>query len=288
MARGFDVSNWDAGLNFNNAGIEFLIFKATEGTTFIDRDAQGFYNQCINYGLGCGFYHFAGRGNARAEADFFYTHTCAFRGVPILDYEVNNADNRVWCEQFMERYHEITNTYPMLYISAYRCKEYNGSWIPRECRLWVAGYPYPYSEWIEEKLPPYSISPWYEPTIWQFTSSFNYYGHNLDANICYDMSIFDMQPRPNTSTIDAIAREVIEGKWGNGIERKNRLTAAGYNYDAVQSYVNRLLAPKSVETLAYEVIDGKWGNGSVRRKALTNAGYDYDAVQRRVNQILLG
>ena len=39
----------------------------------------------------------------------------------------------------------------------------------------------------------------------------------------------------------AIAMEVIAGKWGNGAERKNRLTEAGYDYNAVQSIVNSLL-----------------------------------------------
>jgi hypothetical protein len=42
------------------------------------------------------------------------------------------------------------------------------------------------------------------------------------------------------STID-IANEVIQGKWGNGAERKQRLTAAGYNYTTIQKQVNKLL-----------------------------------------------
>lgn len=42
-------------------------------------------------------------------------------------------------------------------------------------------------------------------------------------------------------SVDAIAREVIQGKWGNGAERKQKLTAAGYDYSAVQKRVNELL-----------------------------------------------
>lgn len=42
-------------------------------------------------------------------------------------------------------------------------------------------------------------------------------------------------------TIDAIAREVIRGDWGNGDERRQKLTAAGYDYSAVQKRVNELL-----------------------------------------------
>lgn len=42
-------------------------------------------------------------------------------------------------------------------------------------------------------------------------------------------------------SIDELAREVIKGLWGNGAERKNRLTAAGYDYNAVQKRVNEIL-----------------------------------------------
>ena len=40
---------------------------------------------------------------------------------------------------------------------------------------------------------------------------------------------------------DAVAREVIQGKWGNGTERKNRLIAAGYDWKEVQRKVNEIL-----------------------------------------------
>lgn len=38
-----------------------------------------------------------------------------------------------------------------------------------------------------------------------------------------------------------IAAEVIDGKWGNGEERKRRLTEAGYDYSIVQAAVNKML-----------------------------------------------
>ena len=43
------------------------------------------------------------------------------------------------------------------------------------------------------------------------------------------------------ATTEAIAREVIAGKWGNGADRKKRLEEAGYNYSEVQALVNKLL-----------------------------------------------
>lgn len=94
-----------------------------------------------------------------------------------------------------------------------------------------------------------------------------------------------------TKTVDEIAKEVINGLWGNGTYRKNSLVKAGYDYEAVQKKVNELLtgkssAKKSINEIAKEVIAGKWGNGDARRKALINAGYDYNAVQKRVNELL--
>ena len=39
----------------------------------------------------------------------------------------------------------------------------------------------------------------------------------------------------------SIANEVIDGKWGNGQDRINRLTAAGYDARYIQSLVNDIL-----------------------------------------------
>ena len=104
-------------------------------------------------------------------------------------------------------------------------------------------------------------------------------------------------PKPTPSSKKSnteIAKEVIQGKWGNGAERKKRLEDAGYDYAAVQKEVERLLAEqkkpakKSVDEVAREVIAGKWGNGAKRVYNLTKAGYNYVAVQKRVNEILKG
>lgn len=99
-------------------------------------------------------------------------------------------------------------------------------------------------------------------------------------------------PTPAKKSVDEIAKEVINGKWGNGDARKKALTDAGYDYTAVQTKVNSLLsgstasASKSIDELAKEVIQGKWGNGQDRVNRLTKAGYDYNAVQKKVNQML--
>lgn len=85
-------------------------------------------------------------------------------------------------------------------------------------------------------------------------------------------------------TITELAHEVLLGDWGNGQERRERLTNAGYNYERVQQKVDELL----IEEVAAEVIQGKWGNGEERRQRLTRAGYNYSEVQSAVNRMLAG
>lgn len=95
-------------------------------------------------------------------------------------------------------------------------------------------------------------------------------------------------PTPSKSVAE-VAKEVINGVWGNGDSRKSALEKAGYNYSQVQAKVNELLAgssKKSITEIAREVIQGKWGNGSERKRKLTQAGYDYNAVQAKVNELL--
>ncbi|MDU6547488.1 MAG: N-acetylmuramoyl-L-alanine amidase [Anaerococcus vaginalis] len=105
-------------------------------------------------------------------------------------------------------------------------------------------------------------------------------------------SVYPVASAPSKS-VDTLAREVIAGNWGNGQDRVNRLTSAGYNYNSVQNRVNEILSGvsnkpsgKSIDTLAREVIRGDWGNGQDRKNRLERTGYDYDAAQKRVNELL--
>lgn len=98
-------------------------------------------------------------------------------------------------------------------------------------------------------------------------------------------------PTPSAKkSVDEVAKEVIRGEWGNGDERYNRLTNAGYNYNEVQAKVNELLnsnKPTPAPTPSVDILDlvrktirGDFGNGEARRKTL---GSNYDEVQRQVN-----
>lgn len=92
-------------------------------------------------------------------------------------------------------------------------------------------------------------------------------------------------PTPQKS-VDTVAKEILAGKWGNGSERVQRLTAAGYDAEKVQNAVNKLVKAANIKAAAYAVIAGKYGNGEERFKKLRAAGYDPAEVQNMVNSIL--
>lgn len=87
-------------------------------------------------------------------------------------------------------------------------------------------------------------------TLQQYTGT----GHDHWSHISWYRSRVDQRaylwtpvstPPPASGgglSVTQVAQQVIGGAWGNGQDRKNRLAAAGYNYDAVQAEVNRLLA----------------------------------------------
>ncbi|BCI60656.1 N-acetylmuramoyl-L-alanine amidase [Solibaculum mannosilyticum] len=66
----------------------------------------------------------------------------------------------------------------------------------------------------------------------------------------------DSAPAAPSKSVDEIAQEVIAGKWGNGSERKERLTAAGYDYAAVQAKVNELMGGSSSGTASSAIAVG--------------------------------
>ena len=82
------------------------------------------------------------------------------------------------------------------------------------------------------------------------------------------------------------AYDVLAGKYGEGQDRVNRLSAAGYNYTDVQSLVNALC--KGYGPVAADVVNGRYGNNAARRANLIRAGYDPDQVQNLVNNMVWG
>lgn len=287
---GIDISSWQNGLYIPDLQIDFAIIKATEGTVYVNPYCDGWVEQCKMENKPFGIYHFASGENPENEAEYFYNACTGYvgKGIFILDFEIQAFNTQNYCERFMNKFHDLSNVWPLLYVSASRLPEFNGSWLPDKCGLWLAGYPRAYSYWTDDDCP-YDCSPWPFIAIWQFTSSLIIPGwySKLDGNVAYmDANAWNKYAQMNTAILQPtlsykeLASQIVKGMWGNGNEREKRLRDAGYDYETVQEMVNKYYA------LASECIQGYWGNGWNRKNALESAGYDYDTVQMIVNELM--
>ena len=109
--------------------------------------------------------------------------------------------------------------------------------------------------------------------------------HGKLPYVTYVSTTEPVVPKPAKS-ITQIAAEVIEGKYGNGTERKAKVMAEGYNYNLVQAEVNRQLKASALTAVALDVLEGKYGNGATRKRKLKKAGHNYAEVQAEVNRII--
>lgn len=288
--QGIDIASWQNGLDFHDVNVDFGIIKATEGTYYTNPCCDSWVTQLIEMGKPFGVYHFCNCEDPHAEAEYFYRECTGYigKGIFVLDFETFQVDARTWCERFMQHFHDLSGIWPLLYVSASRLEEYNGSWIPDKCGLWLAGYPQTYTSWTDDALP-YDVYPWDFAAIWQFTSSLIVPGWHakLDGDIAYmDETAWMKYAGSNTSIVQPalsykqLAAQIVKGQWGNGKEREKRLRDAGYDYDTAQEIVNAYYG------IAAECIQGVWGNGWNRKNALEASGYDYDAVQLIVNEMM--
>lgn len=297
-----DISNWQAGLDVatvaKNGGLGGVIVKATEGVGFVDKSCDKFIQQCIKNGIPFGFYHFARKNDAKAEAEFFRKNTSGYegKGIPVLDWEDDQSVS--WVNTFVERYHELTGIWPWVYANPWRFKQGK---VNANCGRWVAGYPRngitDINYGMNNSLPgSYNVG---SVCAWQFSSSVRISGYNgsLDGDVFYgDKEAWKKYAgskgssssgssgstgsssgsvAPSGSTLE-LALGVMNGKYGNGDARKQAL---GRRYRDVQDFINHI-ASASNETLAAEVKQGKYGNGNDRKLLL---GGRYDAVQAIVN-----
>ena len=308
---GIDLSKWQKGFDFDKAkaeGVEFVILRGAYATSK-DSCFETFYKQCKDKNIPVGAYHYSMAKNtaeAKAEAEFMLN---VLKGKQ-FEYPIYlDVEDKVQAGLGKDTLTAIIDTYCSTlekagyYVGIYSTYYFLSTYahIDKLDR---------YDKWVAQWASKCSCPKAYG--MWQFGGETNKLRTNIvagvvcDQNYCYKdypsiiksagFNGFEKQGNTNTNvteikpvkTVTELAREVIDGKWGNGEDRKARLTDAGYDYKAVQAEVNRLLQPKkkTVDELAREVIAGKWGTGANRKRRLTQAGYDYNAVQKRVNQLM--
>jgi len=123
-----------------------------------------------------------------------------------------------------------------------------------------------YPKWVAQWASKCTYNKPYE--IWQYTDKLMINGKRFDGNYYYGkIAQKPVSVKPEKS-IDELAKEVIEGKYGNGEERKKAL---GDKYGAVQAKVNELLkqpTPKPAE-IVYTVIKGDTLSGIAKKYGTT-------------------
>lgn len=271
--NGIDISSWQRDINLSAVKADFVIVKATEGIGYVDKSCDGFFQKALSLGKKLGFYHFArptANNDPIREADFFYENCKGYFGkaIPILDWEAENKHNVAYAKKWLDRVYQRSGVKPVIYMSESVANAYDWSSVANaDYGLWVAKYrdnnpDYNYNMANAGSRP--NVKWWKFYCMWQWTSSgrLDGYGSNLDCNVFYgDAATWDKYvgkststTKPASKTTDQLAEEVIAGLWGNGSARKKRLTAAGYDYNAVQNIVNQKMAAKNQTAHVYYVV----------------------------------
>lgn len=139
-----DVSQWQGSINWSAVPQQIAIIKMSGGDAglYTDSKANANYYGAKAAGKAIGMYHFAGGGNPVNEADFFIAACSPLEAsdVMVLDWEIPHGDPVGWCNQFMNRVHDRTGIWPLIYMNLATFNAYNWSIITAKCGLWLAAW----------------------------------------------------------------------------------------------------------------------------------------------------
>lgn len=297
MLKGIDVSGYQGNIDWKkvkNDGVKFAIIKLgtiyDEDENSIESTFEKNYNECIknNIPVGVYVYNYCNSIEALKKGANWILEVLNKRALNLPVY-LDMEDKTIVSEGKAALTNQCNEFAKILTNAGYKVGVYaNLNWF--ENYLEAKKFNSNISVWVAQYYKECEYEGKYD--IWQYSSSGKVDGisGDVDMNYLYNENIIKNTDNngPEDKTIDELAQEVIDGKWGNGEDRRKRLEEAGYDYDKVQDKVNSILSipKKSIETLAREVIEGKWGNGTERKNKLEKAGYDYNKVQDKVNELL--
>lgn len=190
---GIDISGHQSGLNLAVVPCDFVIVKATEGTTFISTETHKFMESAIGLGKKVGIYHFASGGDVQAEAAWFLENTKQYVGkaIPFLDFEGSAvAQGSDWALSWLRAVEKAWGAKPVLYLNGSEAaKEPYRKIADAGFLLWRAAYgknePGGYEK--APKDPTIDRGVWPVVTMRQYLSTGRLEGWagNLDLNIFY-------------------------------------------------------------------------------------------------------
>jgi len=251
----FDISTWQGGINYQSIRdrANYCILRAGFSTTK-DNQFENHYANLQGLNLGAYWYSYASnRDEAIAEARKFLEviGDKKFTLPLFLDLEDPSIRGlgRATLNDIVRAFGEVIEN-GGYYFGVYTNLDWynnviSGNELNKKYDWWIAC-------WGDN---PPSVDYGINYGVWQYTSDYIIDGDRVDANFVYkDYPTIIREcglnhlggdtptPTPTPSkTIDELANEVIQGLWGNGEDRYNRLTEAGYDYNAVQNRVNEIL-----------------------------------------------
>ena len=267
--RGIDVSVYQGSIDFGEvkaAGYDYVIIRAGYGQVLSQKDQcfEQNYSRAKAAGLDVGVYWYSYASSV--DAAKLEANVClqVIKGkkfeYPIyFDLEESSQllKGKSFCDSLVRTFCgkiEEAGYYAGLYMSRSPLTTNISPSVAADYALWVAEY---------GSACNYNGS----YGMWQYSSTGRVSGisGNVDMNYCYvDYPSIIKKVGLNgyaasgggsstpSKTIDQLADEVFDGKWGDGNERKQRLTDAGYDYVAVQKRVQEIVdeAEKAVFTLS--------------------------------------
>ena len=253
---GIDVSHHQGKIDWSKvakADKKFAILKCQyEAQSHrIDDEFERNYKGCGDTGLARGVYIYIARASMadpEKDAECLLKHLNGRKleyGI-WLDLEDKTVDvkGKAYIRELVYKYANIfmeTGYYVGIYCNRDWYNRLIHTDLKKDFDFWIARYP---SKDTGVYNPTSSLKPSTSVAVaWQYSSKGRVNGINtaVDLDVDYDGVVSLIAQSPTKKSVDEIAMEVLDGKWGSGQTRKKMLTLAGYDYSKVQSKVNLLL-----------------------------------------------
>lgn len=257
--NGIDVSEHQGDFDFTPYKDGFVIIRGGYGIRNADKWAERNISKCDALGIPWGIYWYSYALNvqtAKLEAERCLRFLNGRKPRLGVWFDMEDADG-----------YKQTNGFPSNETITAMCKTFCAAMEEAGNRTGV----YANLDWFENRIGDTGYDKWIAAWGWNDGEHYpdlsgkcvmqQYRGNPLDLDILYvPLSYFasdaDPQPSPSASgchlsqgerqegdgkcvSVSAMAQEVLDGKWGNGEERKQKLGA--WFYDLVQGEVNRIL-----------------------------------------------
>jgi len=134
--NGYDISNHQKNISVSKVASDFVIIKATQGTTYTSPSFEKQIKESISAGRLVGVYHYASTGGAIPEAEHFLSVVGPYVGTAILclDWEKDenpNFGNPSYAMAFLRYVEQKTGIKPFIYMSKSVCRQYKSAWTRR-------------------------------------------------------------------------------------------------------------------------------------------------------------